>query len=297
MPDRPGSLLRRYPPWLLVAAAVGASLLLVDATVRWGTPSDEYAYWLAGRNLIDGRPIYALARLGPVEPYAYHYPPPLAQLVAPVAAVVPAEVWTALWTILLLGCVFWLAGRDLIVALASIAFLPIAVELWFRNIHLPLAVLTYLGLRRWPALLGIGALVKLGPGLGLVYLAAKGRVRAAAIGAGAGLVVAASSYVLAPGLWSEFADVTIGRGPFDVSSFLPVPYLFRLAAGVVIVLLAARFRAPWDDGLAIVGMTLALPTLWFTALSFLAAALPLLRPPFARATTPEAMHNPAGPRS
>lgn len=278
MPNRPGELLRRDPLWLLVAAAMGATLVLVDAVVRWATPSDEHAYWLAGRNLLEGRSIYELARLGPIEPYAYHYPPPFAQVMAPVAAVLSAQVWTALWTVLLLACVFWLAGRDPIVGLASVAFLPIAVELWFRNIHLPLAVLTYLGPRRWPALLGIAALVKFSPGLGLLYLAAKGRFRAAAIGTGAGLAVAGVSYALGPGLWSEFVEVALGRGPLDVSSFLPIPYLFRLAAGGVIVLLAARLRAPWDDGLAIAGMTLALPTLWFTALSFLAAGLPLLRP-------------------
>lgn len=177
--DRTRPLLRRYPPWLLFVAAVGGTLLLVDGVFRWSTPSDEHAYWLAGRNLIEGHSIYELARLGPIEPYAYHYPPPFAQLMAPIAAVVPAEVWTAAWTVLLLACVLWLAGRDPIVALASVAFLPVAVELWFRNIHLPLAVLTYLGLRRWPVLLGIGMLVKVSPGLGLLYLAAKGQLRAA----------------------------------------------------------------------------------------------------------------------
>ena len=165
-------------------AAVGGTLLLVDAIFRWSTPSDEHAYWLAGRNLIEGRSIYELARLGPIEPYAYHYPPPFAQLIAPVAAILPAEVWTAAWTVLLLACVLWLAGRDPIVALASVAFLPVAVELWFRNIHLPLAVLTYLGLRRWPVLLGIGMLVKVSPGLGLLYLAAKGQLRGAILGLG-----------------------------------------------------------------------------------------------------------------
>lgn len=62
-----------------------------------------------------------------------------------------------------------------------------------------------------------------------------------------------------------------------MSGFLPLPYALRLAAGIVTVLVAARLRAPWNDGVAIVGMTIALPTLWFTALSFLLAALPSLR--------------------
>jgi hypothetical protein len=275
--DRASPLCRRYPPWLIALAAVGGTLLLVDAAFRWSTPSDEHAYWLAGRNLIDGRSVYALARLGPIQPYAYHYPPPFAQLVAPIAAVVPAEVWTAAWTVLLLACLLWLAGRDPIIALASVAFLPVAVELWFRNIHLPLAVLTYLGLRRWPVLLGIGMLVKVSPGLGLLYLAAKGQLRGATLGVAVAASIVAVSAALGPNLWAEFLDVTLARGPLDVSGFLPLPYALRLAAGVITVLLAARLRAPWNDGVAIVGMTIALPTLWFTALSFLVAALPSLR--------------------
>lgn len=270
------AVVRRYPPWLLAAASAGAAFLLVDAVYRWATPSDEYAYWLAGRNLLEGRSIYALARLGPVEPYAYHYPPPLAQLMAAVAALVPAELWTILWTVLLLACVYWLAGRNLFVALASVAFLPVAVELWFRNIHIPLAVVTYLGLRRWPALLGIGALVKLSPALGLLYLAGKGRLRDAAVGLGTAAAIAAASYATGPSLWGEFLDVTLRRGPLDVSGLVPVPYLMRFATGMIVVLLATRLRRPWDDGLALVGMTIALPTLWVTGLSFLAAGLPIL---------------------
>lgn len=266
----------RPPLWLLALATGGAILLAVVATSRWSTPSDEHAYWLAGYNVLTGQPIYELARRGPVEPYAYHYPPPFAQIMAPIAAIVPADLWTALWTALLLGCLYWLAGRNLLFALASIAVLPVAVELWFRNVHLPLAVLTVLGLRRWPVLLGIAALVKLSPGLGLLYLAAKGRFRAAALGASAALAIAAASYAIGPALWAEFIDVTVGRGPLDVSGFVPIPYAFRFATGTAIVLLAARLRPPWDDGLAIIGVTVALPTLWLTALSFLLAVLPVV---------------------
>ncbi len=275
----PGSAsARRLPPaWLVALAGVGAILLLVDAAYRWATPSDEHAYWLAGRNLLEGRSIYELARLGPVEPYAYHYPPPLAQIMAPVAAILPAFAWTALWTALLLVCLYLLAGRSVLIALASIAFVPVAVELWFRNIHLPLALLTYFGLRRWPVLLGVGALVKLSPGLGIVYLAAKGRLRDAAIGFAAAAIIAGVSFLLNPGLWTEFVELTLGRGPLDVSGVLPIPYAVRLAIGAVLVVLAARLRRPWDDVLAVVGMTVALPTLWVTGLSFLTAALPIVQ--------------------
>jgi peptidoglycan/LPS O-acetylase OafA/YrhL len=55
-----------------------------------------------------------------------------------------------LWIVLLLACLWWLGGRDPLTAVALIAFLPVAVELPARNIHLVLAVLAVLALRRSP---------------------------------------------------------------------------------------------------------------------------------------------------
>ena len=76
------------PLGLVVLAAIGAVLLLVVALDRWATPSDEHAYWLAARRLVDGLPIYDIAM--PVgTPYAYWYPPPLAQALAPLTLFAP----------------------------------------------------------------------------------------------------------------------------------------------------------------------------------------------------------------
>ena len=66
--------------WVIVAAAVGASLLLVVALARWGAPSDEYAYWLAARRLIEGQPLYD-PTVSIVTPFASS--PSVSTLVAP----------------------------------------------------------------------------------------------------------------------------------------------------------------------------------------------------------------------
>src|SRR5204863_9321175 len=112
-----------------------------------------------------------------VTPFASLYPPPLAQFLAPFTLVVPDWLYEAGWTALLLVILLWFARWQPILALALIAFLPVAVELWFRNVHLLLAALIVLGLRGAPWMFAIGAAIKISPGLGIVYLALRGRWR------------------------------------------------------------------------------------------------------------------------
>lgn len=131
--DDPGTRVRGHT-WsaarlaLIAAAAVGASLLLVVAVNRWAVPSDEHASWLAAQRLLAGLPLYDPSAFSGI-PYALWYPPPLAQVLAPFTLFAPDLAFTAAWTVLLLGCLFWLADRRLLVALAMVAFVPVAVEL------------------------------------------------------------------------------------------------------------------------------------------------------------------------
>ena len=94
---------RRSRIALVALAAIGAALLLVVATSRWGTPSDELAYWQAAQRLAAGEPLYdPTATL--VTPYTYLYPPPLAQVLAPLTLVLSDAAFVILWTGLLLAC-------------------------------------------------------------------------------------------------------------------------------------------------------------------------------------------------
>ena len=260
---------------LVATAAVGASLLLVVAVNRWATPSDEHAYWLAARRLIDGLPLYDPSAT-PVTPYAYWYPPVLAQLLVPVALVLPAGAFTAAWTVMMLGCLWWLARRRLLVTLAMVAFPPVAIEFWFRNIPLVLAVMVVLAVRRaW--LFSVAASIKLAPGVGIAWLIAAGQRREAGTAIVVGAAILAVSLLVSPDAWRDWVSIAMARGPGDEASFLPIPYLVRAVVGLVLALVAGRAPAPWSGVGLVMAVTIALPTLWMTALSLLIAIVPLWR--------------------
>jgi hypothetical protein len=250
-------------------------LLAIVAITRWAAPQDEHAYWLAGQRLLAGQPLYDPTATA-VTPFAYWYPPPLAQLAAPVSALLPSAAFSWLWTALLLGCVLLLARGRPLIALAIVAFVPVAVELWFRNVHLLLAAILALGILRWPWLFSIGAIIKLAPGLGLVYLMVRGRWRDLAVAVAVGGVVVLVSVALGPGLWGQFVDTVQARGPNDVSSIVPLPYVFRAGAGLVLAVVAGRIQPRLGEPLLIVAVVVASPTLWVDALSMLAAIAPVV---------------------
>ena len=278
---------RRLPPIaLIVLAAIGASLVAIIAATEWRHFNDEYAYWLAGERLAAGAPLYDLAA-APNTPFAYWYPPPLAQVLAPLTSFVAADAFSVAWTVLLLACLWWLAGRDVLIALALVAFLPVAVELRVRNVHLLIAVLVVLALRRSWAFWVPAAALKITPVLGVVYLAAAGRWRDAVKVAVLGLVVLGFSVALAPSAWREFLDVVGLRAGTDGGSILPIPFAIRFVAGAILAILAGlltagriatgRFPRPTGEVLLVIGLTIANPTLWMTAFSLLVAIVPLWR--------------------
>ena len=261
--------------WLILAAAIGASLLLVVALARWGAPSDEHAYWLAARRLFEGQPLYD-PTVTIITPFAYLYPPPLAQALVPVAAIIPDWLFSVGWTVLMGLALFWLAGRDVLRALALVAFPPVAVEFWFRNVHLFLAMLVVLGLRRASGWFAVGAAVKVSPVLGVPYLAVRGRWRDAAIAAAIGFAMLLASVLISPDAWRAYLDFVLSTDPLQQSSFVAVPLPIRGAAGILLALVAGRLPRHIGDPLLVVAVTLALPSLWFTGLSLLVAVVPLI---------------------
>jgi hypothetical protein len=270
-------------PLLILLAGIGTFLLLVVATTAWNAPTDEYAYWRAATQFAAGGSMYDPTATPGDASYGYWYPPPLAQVLAPFTSLISSETFSVIWTVLLLGCLWWLGGRDVLVALALIAFLPVAVELRVRNVHLVLAVLVVLALRRSWLFWIPAAAIKVAPVLGVLYLAAARRWKEAlAVGIVGGAVLLAS-VLLAPSAWQDFFSIVLPRAGSSGASILPIPYPVRFAAAAGLALVAGRLsvqgRGPAADALLVCALILANPTLWVTALSLLIALVPLWRNP------------------
>jgi glycosyl transferase family 87 len=250
---------------------------------------DLSAYWLAGSHLLQGMPIYTHEQLaGPYAPqgqYLYLYPPFLAVVFMPLAALFPdsyepvAWLWAGLGAALLVGVVLWVAvserlvarsnrllaghrGRLLLLA-AAFAFPPIVGELVLGNVHLELLALFALawwGVRRADerglavAGLAIGAasLVKILPLLVVVWFLATGRWRAAlwaVVGAVALIALTLPITGIAP--WLEYPTVLANMGrPADATDALaPAVWLGELIGPLparVLVLLTAVAGTLWS---------------------------------------------------
>lgn len=257
-----------------VLAALGAFLLAVIVATFWMTPGDNLAYWIAGHRLATGEPIYPAAAVA-FEPFAYHYPPPLAQVLAPFTVVIPALLWSVAYRSLLLLALWVLAGRRLLNMLAVIAFMPVAIALRYENVEIFMALGIVLGLGRWPWLFTIGALLKVSPGLGIVYLALQRRWRDVAVSVVLGAVIVGASYVAAPDLWRSWLDAITGRADVIGNSVVPLPYSVRAVAGFVLAVVAGLIGRRRGELLLVVAMTVANPGLSLQGFAVLIAAIPI----------------------
>jgi hypothetical protein len=185
-------------------------------------------------------------------------------------------VFVAAWTMLLLIALLYLGDWSPLRALALVAWIPVAVELWFRNVHLLIAVLVVLGLRGRPWALAVGAAIKIAPALGVIYFVSARRWRDALVAGGAGAGILVLSYVLAPGAWRDFILLAQGAGAGS-SGFVPLPYWVRAAVGVSLAIVAGRVRPRFGEPLLVLAITAANPSLFVTALCIPIAVVPLAR--------------------
>ncbi len=259
---------------MISVAALGATFLAVVVVIFWAEPNDNLAYWLAGSRLAQGEPIYVLGDAA-FAPYAYHYPPPLAQVLAPLTIFVPTIAYIVAYRALLLLAVWDLAGRTMLAMLALIAFIPVAVELRFENVHLFIAVAIVLGLRRWPFLFAIASVVKLSPGLGIVYLVLRRRWRDAAVACVVGAAIVGASIALDAGLWQAWLDSVLGRAGMVGNSLIPVPYAARAAAGLALTVVAGVLGRRTGELLLVAAITVANPGLSLAGFAVLAAVFPI----------------------
>ena len=259
----------------VIAAGLGLAVWAVVVGTWLRDPGDGMAYWYAAERIRSGLDLYDPGA-SVSTPFAYWYPPFLAQLIVPFTFIVGPVVYLGTWTAIEVTALIYLVRRRPILVAIAPLFLPVAVELMYRNVHLALAALVVVGIRRSPALLGIGALVKAAPVVVIVYLACRRRYRDAAIATGTLLGVAAVSIAVAPDLWSAWwSTMTVRDAVGAGTGMVPIPYAARLVAAAGLAAAAGRRGGRYGDSLAAIAVVLALPTWWTSAFATLLAAFAL----------------------
>jgi alpha-1,2-mannosyltransferase len=208
--------------------------------IQWGY--DLSAYWEAAQRVLGGGAVYAPFQLaGPYSPqqqFLYIYPPFLAVAVAPLAAVIDDYrvanwLWAAVGAGILAAVVVLVARRERIargtdLALlvgAAFAYAPVVSELNIGNVHLLILGLlagAWLSLRRGTpggdvaagVFIGVAALVKVFPGLIVLWFLLTGRLRAAAAALGTMIVLAVATLpVVGLETWLEYPRVLANLSP------------------------------------------------------------------------------------
>lgn len=253
----------------MVLAFRAIQFVTLTREIQWGY--DFSYYWTAARRILLGEPIYSAAQLaGPYAPQGqdgFLYPPPLAAAVTPLAALFPTDyhaaawIWTAMGAVILAASVLALwrseqlaerypllhgRGRWLLVA-AAFAFPPVVGELVLGNIHLlllGLLTMAWLGIRRRTPraelptgiAVGVAAVIKVFPGLLLLWFLLKRRNRAAVgtlIGAGVAALLTLPFTGLEP--WLQFPTVLANlSAPSDTTDTLAPTVWLAPAVGFTI---------------------------------------------------------------
>jgi Glycosyltransferase family 87 len=258
----------------IVVAFRALQFLGLTREIQWGY--DFSFYWTAVQHLLHGEPIYSATQLaGPYAPQGqdgFLYPPPLAAALTPLAWLFPTDyraaawIWTAIggailvWSILVLCRSERLAERYPVLAgrarwllvAAVFAFPPVVGELVMGNVHLLLLGLltaAWLGIRRGTrggdiaagAAIGVAAVVKVFPGLLLVWFVLTRRYRTAvgvSIGAAAFVALTLPFTGIEP--WLQYPTVLANlSAPSDTTDTLAptvwlAPYLGFTGARIVV---------------------------------------------------------------
>lgn len=211
--------------WLVGGTMVALLLTKQAADPRGGFAIDFAAYHhAAGRLAGSGSPYAPEMLLGRVDAQGldhYLYPPPLAQLLVPIAGMDPrtaAWLWLALQSMAVLAAV-WLAARAggarrsletlLWCGVAATYFLPAFDTLWKGNVSGFLALLVAvaaIGGAGGSAAVSLAVLLKVAPAALLPGLAADGR-RSLLIACGFAAAVVLVSVAMAPGAWADYSVV------------------------------------------------------------------------------------------
>jgi hypothetical protein len=203
---------------------------------------------------------------------AFAYSPVFAQVVGTVSRLVPVEVFLAAWTVGALAVLGWLGGRW---AALLLLFPPVALEIWYGNVHLLLATAIALGFR-WPVAWAFVLLTKVTPGVGLVWFAVRREWCALGMALGATALIAGISYILAPWHWHEWisflADEAVRPKVASMGELFLGPLWLRITVGAVIAALGGWLGYRWPVAVAAM---VAMPAVWVHSPALLVAVVPL----------------------
>jgi hypothetical protein len=255
---------------LVVGGALALAALISIAQDSWGLGYDTPSYWLAGRHVLDGAPLYQR------DPYStlalYTYPPVFAQLFAP-AALLPELLVGWLWRVTGVLCLRYIVGswRATVVACA---FIPVLTELSLSNVTLQLAACLIFALRdkRGAYLLPWAAALKFGPALIVPYLWFRKPEtrRPLLLGTLVFLAVCLASIVVAPQAWSDYVDMLRFQNMTELSGsqvihLIPsgggIDFVARFGLAAVAALFAAYTGRAW---LAYAAAAITCPVLAFS---------------------------------
>jgi hypothetical protein len=214
---------------------------------------------------------------------------PIAARLFQLDALLPFWQFLWLWLALLVGTVLWLGGRRR--WLWILAFPPVALELYHGNVHVLIAAAIALGFR-YPVAWAFVLVTKVTPGVGLLWFAVRREWRNLAIALGVTAVLVAASLAFDFRLWQEWIerDLLVSFATPPSQPQLAVPLLLRLPAAAALVIWGARTNRRWTVP---VGAAIAMPVLWISAFSVVAAVFAVDRPELAgRSTAARMMSEP-----
>ncbi|MEW5991545.1 MAG: glycosyltransferase 87 family protein [Chloroflexota bacterium] len=284
-PTSTGARLRRMGWWVLYTlAAIGGVLGLGMLWFHLTTDplADVRAYYDAATRLNEGQPLYAAAGDATTPTY-YFYPPLLAILMRPFAAVMPYHVFAVGWAAVVAASFVALlrrlgANRNAFVALGLLG-MPIGWALAIAQAHVPMTLLMAIG---QPWSIALATNLKLFPVLVAVWWL--GRRQYQAVGALIGwlILLAFGQWLLEPAGATAFfgavgLDETAGVRNISPYAISPILWAVLAVAGAVGALFLAPTRWGWAAAIALA--TLATPRLIIYMLTGLLAAVREPDPP------------------
>ena len=270
----------RHGLWFTAALfALYAVGIILDS----GVGLDAHAYWSAWRH---GHTLYTAA---PEQRDAYLYSPAFAQTIWPLT-LLPWPAFVLLWAGMATSVYAWLLaplGRAWAIPLVIIC-LP---EVVFGNVWSFFALALVLGFR-FSAAWAFPILLKLTPGIGLLWFAVRREWRSLGVAVLATCGLACLSFAIAPHLWADWLRLLVHPEQFTNPSrevlrvMLHVPLSLHLLIGIPLSAVVTIHAARADrKRLLPLAMMLAAPVWGLNAFALL-TAIPRLREQEAAARFP-----------